>query len=172
MCIRDRLKILAITLPVIIAVAFYVVWERKLIGWMPVSYTHLDVYKRQVLVHPATSNEEGALLARLAAGLNCGNLDHRIAQQDLSDGAQAQAFATVSYTHLDVYKRQEFEYAIVNKRFYVDDAVSYTHLDVYKRQVRAVAQSQPRPGDVEQLQGVTAQPWRNEAQHGLSLIHI
>ena len=46
-----------------------------------------------VLVHPATSNEEGALLARLAAGLNCGNLDHRIAQQDLSDGAQAQAFA-------------------------------------------------------------------------------
>ena len=28
------LKILAITVPVIIAVAFYVVWERKLIGWM------------------------------------------------------------------------------------------------------------------------------------------
>jgi len=46
-----------------------------------------------VLVHPATSNEEGALLARLAAGLNAGNLDHRIAQQDLSDGAQAHAFA-------------------------------------------------------------------------------
>ena len=30
------LKILAIALPVIIAVAFYVVWERKLIGWMHV----------------------------------------------------------------------------------------------------------------------------------------
>ena len=28
------LKILAITVPVILAVAFYVVWERKLIGWM------------------------------------------------------------------------------------------------------------------------------------------
>lgn len=28
------LKILAITMPVIISVAFYVVWERKLIGWM------------------------------------------------------------------------------------------------------------------------------------------
>ncbi|MDQ3287470.1 MAG: NADH-quinone oxidoreductase subunit NuoH [Pseudomonadota bacterium] len=28
------LKILAITMPVIITVAFYVVWERKLIGWM------------------------------------------------------------------------------------------------------------------------------------------
>jgi len=46
-----------------------------------------------VLVHPATSNEEGALLARLAEALGTGNLDHRIAQQDLSDGAVAEAFA-------------------------------------------------------------------------------
>ncbi|MCD9028532.1 NADH-quinone oxidoreductase subunit NuoG [Luteimonas sp. BDR2-5] len=46
-----------------------------------------------VLVHPATSNEEGALLARLADALGCGNLDHRIAQRDLSDGAVAEAFA-------------------------------------------------------------------------------
>jgi NADH-quinone oxidoreductase subunit G len=45
-----------------------------------------------VLVHPATSNEEGALLARLAEGLGTGNLDHRIAQQDLSDGTAAEAF--------------------------------------------------------------------------------
>ena len=46
-----------------------------------------------VLVHPATSNEEGGLLARLAAGLGSGNLDHRIAQRDFSDGAVAEAFA-------------------------------------------------------------------------------
>ncbi|SHE36797.1 NADH-quinone oxidoreductase subunit NuoG [Thermomonas hydrothermalis] len=45
-----------------------------------------------VLVHPATSNEEGALLARLAEGLGSGNLDHRIGQLDLSDGAHADAF--------------------------------------------------------------------------------
>ncbi|MBS7457593.1 NADH-quinone oxidoreductase subunit NuoH [Coralloluteibacterium stylophorae] len=32
------LKILAITVPVIISVAFYVVWERKLIGWMHVRH--------------------------------------------------------------------------------------------------------------------------------------
>jgi NADH-quinone oxidoreductase subunit H len=32
------LKILAITLPVIVSVAFYVVWERKLIGWMHVRH--------------------------------------------------------------------------------------------------------------------------------------
>jgi NADH-quinone oxidoreductase subunit G len=46
-----------------------------------------------VLVHPATSNEEGSLLVRLAEGLGCGNLDHRIFQQDLSDAAVAEPFA-------------------------------------------------------------------------------
>jgi NADH-quinone oxidoreductase subunit G len=46
-----------------------------------------------ILVHPSTSNEEGALLARLAEALGTGNLDHRIAQHDLSDGAVAQPFA-------------------------------------------------------------------------------
>ncbi|MDR6137404.1 NADH-quinone oxidoreductase subunit G [Pseudoxanthomonas sp. SORGH_AS 997] len=45
-----------------------------------------------VLVHPATSNEEGGLVARLAAGLGSGNLDHRILANDLSDGAVAQPF--------------------------------------------------------------------------------
>ena len=46
-----------------------------------------------ILVHPSTSNEEGALLARLADALGTGNLDHRIGQLDLSDGATAEAFA-------------------------------------------------------------------------------
>ncbi|HZX86143.1 MAG TPA: NADH-quinone oxidoreductase subunit NuoG, partial [Reyranella sp.] len=46
-----------------------------------------------VLVHPATSNEEGGLLARLASGLGSGNIDHRILANDLSDGAVAQPFA-------------------------------------------------------------------------------
>ena len=45
-----------------------------------------------VLVHPATSNEEGALLARLADALGTGNIDHRISQHDLSDGAIAEIF--------------------------------------------------------------------------------
>lgn len=46
-----------------------------------------------VLAHPATSNEEGALLARLAEALGSGNLDHRIGQHDLTDGAVAETFA-------------------------------------------------------------------------------
>jgi NADH-quinone oxidoreductase subunit G len=49
--------------------------------------------KLGMLVHPATSNEEGELLARLAEALGTGNLDHRIAQQELSAGAVAEPFA-------------------------------------------------------------------------------
>ena len=64
--------------------------------------------------------------------------------------------AAVSYTHLDVYKRQEFYAAIRTPEpflpagtviareqtyvhtFHKEDApVSYTHLDVYKRQLSA-----------------------------------
>jgi NADH-quinone oxidoreductase subunit G len=45
-----------------------------------------------VLVHPAVSNEEGGLLAKLAAGLGTGNLDHRINNRDFSDGAVAEPF--------------------------------------------------------------------------------
>ncbi len=46
-----------------------------------------------MLVHPAVSNEEGGLLAKLAAGLDTGNLDHRINNRDFSDGAVAEPFA-------------------------------------------------------------------------------
>ena len=45
-----------------------------------------------VLVHPATSNEEGALLAAFAQGIGSGNLDHRIAQADLADAPVATPF--------------------------------------------------------------------------------
>ncbi|MCX7556592.1 NADH-quinone oxidoreductase subunit NuoG [Xanthomonadaceae bacterium JHOS43] len=45
-----------------------------------------------VLVHPSTSNEEGALLAALAQGIGSGNLDHRIAQSDLADAPVANTF--------------------------------------------------------------------------------
>ncbi|MGO4259259.1 NADH-quinone oxidoreductase subunit NuoG [Lysobacter sp. TAB13] len=46
-----------------------------------------------VLAHPATSNEEGELLARLAQAAGTGNIDHRISQHDLSDAAIAETFA-------------------------------------------------------------------------------
>ncbi len=46
-----------------------------------------------VLAHPATSCEEGGLLAALAEGLGSNNIDHRIGNRDFSDAAFAEAFA-------------------------------------------------------------------------------
>ncbi|GAB2570538.1 NADH-quinone oxidoreductase subunit G [Dyella jejuensis] len=45
-----------------------------------------------VLVHPATTNEEGDLLMRLAQGLGSAHVDHRLRQLDFADGVVAQAF--------------------------------------------------------------------------------
>ncbi|MBE5315374.1 MAG: NADH-quinone oxidoreductase subunit G [Xanthomonadales bacterium] len=45
-----------------------------------------------LLVHPSTSLEEGALLARLAAGLGCANIDHRLGTLDFADAPVATPF--------------------------------------------------------------------------------
>ena len=45
-----------------------------------------------VLAHPATSNEEGALLASLAKGLGTAHLDHRLKAVDFADAAFAEPF--------------------------------------------------------------------------------
>ena len=63
-------------------------------GGTPVSYTHLDVYKRQVLK---------------AGGCAFITADHGNAEKMMNpDGTPFTAHTTnaVSYTHLDVYKRQ------------------------------------------------------------------
>jgi NADH-quinone oxidoreductase subunit G len=46
-----------------------------------------------ILVHPATSNEEGDLLMRLARGLGSAHVDHRLRHLDFADNAVAQPFA-------------------------------------------------------------------------------
>ncbi|TAL88275.1 MAG: NADH-quinone oxidoreductase subunit G [Rhodanobacter sp.] len=45
-----------------------------------------------ILVHPATSNEEGDLLLRLARGLGSAHIDHRVRQLDFADHAVARPF--------------------------------------------------------------------------------
>lgn len=75
-----------------------------------------------ILAHPATSNEEGALLARLAEALGTGNIDHRIGQHDLSDAAHATTFATpvADIAHADVIvivgSNLRHELPLVNQR--------------------------------------------------------
>ncbi len=45
-----------------------------------------------ILVHPASSNEEGDLLMRLARGLGSAHVDHRLRQLDFADNAVASSF--------------------------------------------------------------------------------
>ena len=80
----------------------------------PVSYTHLDVYKRQ-----SQNSGGGGAIAGDVGGLGSNFLDHLgahvgelVLQFDfLGDrytvlGDRRRTVGTVSYTHLDVYKRQ------------------------------------------------------------------
>ena len=90
-------------------------------GAGPVSYTHLDVYKRQAVFIEMIANDPEhlrMLQSEVEAELNCCKIsaDHLLLRQKL--GFQSvmpsgwNAFGTqyervpVSYTHLDVYKRQ------------------------------------------------------------------
>ena len=57
---------------------------------MAVSYTHLDVYKRQVAEHATDPAPVGAAVTAGAFGRQ----------------AERNTLEAVSYTHLDVYKRQ------------------------------------------------------------------
>ena len=66
----------------------------------PVSYTHLDVYKRQKVQ---------SALSRLLAGKTVLVIAHRmrtVAGADRIVVLENGRVAPVSYTHLDVYKRQ------------------------------------------------------------------
>ena len=69
---------------------------------IPVSYTHLDVYKRQL--HILTIEE------KIVLGLNPYNLNEEdantIRQSVIDKVIRLYAPISVSYTHLDVYKRQ------------------------------------------------------------------
>ncbi|MEJ1283781.1 hypothetical protein NN561_014756 [Cricetulus griseus] len=129
-----------------------------------VSYTHLDVYKRQAWGHVtdcrgrALHPGPGRAAAQDAGTVSYTHLDvyKRQAWGHVTDcrgralhpgpgRAAAQDAGTVSYTHLDVYKRQAWGHVTDCRgralhpgpgRAAAQDAgtVSYTHLDVYKRQ--------------------------------------
>ena len=63
---------------------------------MPVSYTHLDVYKRQIM----TVNADDAVT-------DFPPFKHFLfLYKHLSDDGKTLMVIPVSYTHLDVYKRQ------------------------------------------------------------------
>ncbi|WP_459505275.1 hypothetical protein, partial [Erwinia amylovora] len=98
-------------------------WQRCLTS---VSYTHLDGYKRQHSTRPAA----GANPARFApvsyTHLGCASHFGRCRWQ--------RCLTSVSYTHLDGYKRQHSTRPAAGANPARFAPVSYTHLDVYKRQ--------------------------------------
>ncbi|QCD86849.1 hypothetical protein DEO72_LG3g1377 [Vigna unguiculata] len=97
-----------------------------------VSYTHLDVYKRQLMYCLAALNlplgDDAVSYTHLDVYKR--QLMYCLAALNLPLGDDA-----VSYTHLDVYKRQLMYCLAALNLPLGDDAVSYTHLDVYKRQL-------------------------------------
>ena len=83
---------------------------------MSVSYTHLDVYKRQVLAHPEGYEvmDDVMEVAKENAEKSSGSFRVTNSMEDAFKDADIvypkswAPFKAVSYTHLDVYKRQAF----------------------------------------------------------------
>ena len=76
--------------------------KREAPSYIPVSYTHLDVYKRQEEPRVESFHYEGGLVSFITF---------------LNENKEAinPTVITVSYTHLDVYKRQPLH----NQPFYL-----------------------------------------------------
>jgi NADH-quinone oxidoreductase subunit G len=66
-------------------------WEEALLAAAEL-LRGVDAGQLGVLAHPATSSEEGALLASMARGLGTANMDHRLKQLDFADAAVAETF--------------------------------------------------------------------------------
>ena len=121
MCIRDRP--LAAQAEILAVKSLGGLHHRDaMIGVIPVSYTHLDVYKRQVHEVLVERAEMGQFL-QCQRGVTCPVqredhrprlFAHRVWRRNIGHLAGGVAFQIlvidcidpVSYTHLDVYKRQ------------------------------------------------------------------
>ena len=87
--------------------------DKKVALAKPVSYTHLDVYKRQrnalldIQQQKQTNREiTSAALPQLSGSFSA-NYFPNVAVQSFPNFIAAATYGAVSYTHLDVYKRQQ-----------------------------------------------------------------
>ena len=72
----------------------------------PVSYTHLDVYKRQIYTSVLHSLSDQELGLSNQPGLRVYSCSQGLERENLDEVARFSSYRPVSYTHLDVYKRQ------------------------------------------------------------------
>ena len=110
---------------------------------IPVSYTHLDVYKRQqyCFVSSWTSEKEESIhmwnMYSNMDGVRIRLPVNPFERYTWEDPMQKGSIITSYIPKKDLYRKNMFpiiEDNILHKVNYT--AVSYTHLDVYKRQVR------------------------------------
>ena len=74
--------------------------ENSIVGVVAVSYTHLDVYKRQSFINAKLLEP----ITRLSKAMK------KVSQGDFEQHLETNSRIAVSYTHLDVYKRQVLYY--------------------------------------------------------------
>ena len=142
MCIRDSL-IIVHALITELRDAEYLrpdVFRGYALGYGPVSYTHLDVYKRQHYNPPSAARSARTTACALSAhSRNSRSGDYR--RVPVCRELYADRYTPVSYTHLDVYKRQLFIFSPQSRKSAFrranneiteglpsGGAVSYTHL--------------------------------------------
>ena len=86
---------------------------------MAVSYTHLDVYKRQGQKHRQQGKQHGA------------NKDHRRSADEMCIRDRS----IYKFRGANIKNILDFEHVFEDTKVIKLEPVSYTHLDVYKRQV-------------------------------------
>ena len=98
----------------------YVSHAPFLMNYVSVFYTHLDVYKRQVGHHPAGRYPSHAHVQR-RGGRNCQLFAFHSLHHSAGDAlpGHARGDGPVSYTHLDVYKRQAGRFAGTIGRLFI-----------------------------------------------------
>ena len=92
-----------------------VVRAEAVVPCAPVSYTHLDVYKRQA---QKSAPDAPADVLRGAEDKGAAAQGAQISRGDLAAVRVKVDAAPVSYTHLDVYKRQMSMFIKAKLRFY------------------------------------------------------
>ena len=85
-------------------------------GLSSVSYTHLDVYKRQIvgcalrglffMVQRKMDNNFITNVRSILPSIDTINIDNSVKSDSIYSPVEAHRHGAVSYTHLDVYKRQ------------------------------------------------------------------
>ena len=109
-------------------------------GYSTVSYTHLDVYKRQALISPASTSTH-CPRSFTKGDLSRAKASSSSAVSTSSPSATCQSKETTSSKPKPppAEKGEETARPVTDSRallpWLVHQAVSYTHLDVYKRQV-------------------------------------